>query len=1279
MREPAPKATRNFAGPLSVGWRVASPVGFLAEYAAIGALPGILAEPQRGDERLRGAAGQCVLYSTSDRKRDGAGPHASRVSGLLAELLRRGTMPLSTLRVEAAALESNGLLDWMMELDEEKGDNRKQLGWVARDDVRIVLDPILAALSRRSRFALEPTVGFDPHAFEHGGGFVRDRVGSAFEQRFLEEWVPQALGPSAGHWFTPQAPLDRLLESAGRNDAGGGARRVDFLFSHPHGRPFVVELDGNEHEAAVLVDDDRDKALADIGLEVVRVGNEEVQAAAGPGLARIHELYSKAVESADGGSGGAFDDAFAEVVLDCVDSARVQFAVTRAVKYGWLVGGREWRIELTGGGRAAVAGVFDALDMLAALDRLYGGPGEQAAPRLCCIVGDTEKDIVWPCGPDAGSGDTMDEGGANSRPEPATASPPDGASEPPQCLTIAVDRYAGPFHDLGRHRGADFVIRPVCLPVALASDHEGTPDRQPIAAETCEEAEPALRVLLRHVFRKNDFLEGQAVSVFNALKGKDTVVLLPTGGGKSIIYQLAGLLLPGVTLVVDPIIALMEDQVRGLREYGIDRAAQLSSSLDEWRQEQVLDRFVRGEYLFLLITPERLQSPRFREALKEVTETSQIGLAVVDEAHCVSEWGHDFRPAYLSMAGNLRRLGEDDSDVPPPILALTGTASRAVLRDMLLALAIDRRRSDAIVRPETFDRKELRYEIRRAEVGKTAPSLRGLLRRLPTDWNWPKAEFFSPRGRDTQSGIIFVPHVNGQFGLRRVEAMVRGTVGAEVESYSGKAPKDFEGDWDRRKRQNAEAFKSNEVPVLVATKAFGMGIDKPNVRFTVHYGMAQSLESFYQEAGRAGRDGERAHCKVIYAEYDRRRSDRLLDPDVGLEEIRKRYSAVGGDWGSKDDVTNALFFHVRAFPGADEEMRSARRTLEEIGDFSARRTVQFPFGGRREEKEKALYRLARLGVLRDYEVEYGRRSFRVEIEPFDLERSKEALVSYVQATLPARAPGVARGLEGVEGSDRSCIVALLGVLIDFTYEQIERSRRRAIQESMLLARNAGSDGEIRRRLLDYLSEGFGAERIEELLDEREIHLSTWLDLVDKVETAIDAGELRGMCIRFLESYPDHPGLLLVRAIAEAMCSDHDEAVSAAGIASAFRVGFETYELSTSVLGETIDRLFAMTGVPVAKGDSAAAPAAKAPTLGPPATRALLSLGDESRFRWAAERTLDVAPHSPDKRVRDDVRVWRMGRLTRQLDAVVARTLNRWTLRGGHPPTDGERDGWHAGD
>ena len=812
---------------LPVEWTENAPrrPGFAAEYVSIGSLPGILHRHLAKAIRLRKVLCQTLVLSNSSRSLEGT-TDARFTSSLLIKVLRRGRTPLATLGVERAAIKAGTLTDQVAEL----GEDSPEVGWNGEklnDALSIKADMILAQALRKRVFTLDPS-------FDGTPGDTDALVDSDAEAVFLKGWVPEALGPEGGHWFTPQAPLDTLLEAAGLGD-GSGARRCDFLFCHPATtQPFTVELDGPEHDPAA--DRVRDKELRDVGIDVVRVTNDEVMRGHGPALDLIQERCRTALE--------AFPPAGhsepAALAIECAKASKVQFALARAVEYGWLTGGAEWRVTVTGAGAAAAGGVTDALDMIAALDALYG---TRTAPRTCTIhVGDNPP-VTWP--PDAAD---RSEGG-----EPAA--PANACDE----LRIAVEFDSSPFDAIDGTGEPDFIIRPSFIPPPMATRQSYDRNRRPAVAETYADARPALTLFLRNIFRKRDFRPFQGEAILNTLKQNDSVVLLPTGGGKSIIYQLSGLLQPGVTLVIDPINALIDDQVHGLREYGVDLVIGITGDLDRRHREHLLQRMERDQFLFVLHSPERLQSPRFRAALTSLAESSVVNLAVIDEAHCVSEWGHDFRPSYLNIGKTLRNIGAGSvADGGPRLLALTGTASRAVLRDMLNDLDIDQGRPDAVVRPDSFDRPELEFQIRRTSPREDAPSvLRGTMNGLPRKLNGRESDFFRPNRAKTAAGIVFVPNATGKpYGVRATQRTVQKAIGAPVTVYSGRDPDDGaperSDEWPRTKKENAAAFKNNEIAVLVATNAFGMGIDKPNIRYTVHFGMPMSLEGLYQEAGRAG-------------------------------------------------------------------------------------------------------------------------------------------------------------------------------------------------------------------------------------------------------------------------------------------------------------------------------------------------------------------------------------------------------------------------------------------
>ena len=332
-----------------------------------------------------------------------------------------------------------------------------------------------------------------------------------------------------------------------------------------------------------------------------------------------------------------------------------------------------------------------------------------------------------------------------------------------------------------------------------------------------------LEVLSRY-FGYTQFRGAQEELIDAVLSGRDVLGVMPTGGGKSLCYQIPALLLPGITLVISPLISLMQDQVPALKSVGVP-AAYLNSSLSLEQQSLVLRNLRQGRYKILYAAPERLLGEGFLAMAREVP----ISLVAVDEAHCISQWGQDFRPSYLKIPEFLQTLPQR-----PVVSAYTATATPTVRRDIQKCLNL----RNPLVKVTGFDRPNLRFEVR------TPDSKRGTLLTLLALRKDKSGIVYCSTRKEVDSVCSFL--LDKHFAAARYHA----------------------GLPDELRRKNQEDFLYDRKTVMVATNAFGMGIDKSNVSYVIHYNMPQSMESYYQEAGRAGRDGEPAECILLFGKRD---------------------------------------------------------------------------------------------------------------------------------------------------------------------------------------------------------------------------------------------------------------------------------------------------------------------------------------------------------------------------------------------------------------------------
>ena len=526
-----------------------------------------------------------------------------------------------------------------------------------------------------------------------------------------------------------------------------------------------------------------------------------------------------------------------------------------------------------------------------------------------------------------------------------------------------------------------------------------------------------LEELLKYIFGKKQFREVQFSAIKNVLEGLSSLVLLPTGFGKSMIYQLASFILPGVTIIISPTVALIKNQQENLEANSITRAVGLSGEDSPLSRDLKYSDISKGDTFIILCSPERLLSPDFTDAMKQAVSNIGISLNTIDEAHCISEWGQEFRTAYLGIGDRLASL----SNNKVPLLAVTGTASLKVRQDIVFNCNL---KENNVLQAQDYRRPELEFQVLNNDKpnDKTNKLKYFFDNSLVGFLSDNLLKIFENKINETDNNLIliFVPYKNDLIFLRReLNAFFKNkNIDVDIGMMWGTRPirkKQFEKagvgeDQKAYKKISVDDFKAGRKKVMIATKAFGMGIDIPNIRSVVHYGIPSSLMSWYQEAGRGGRDQEKSLCYTIYTE----------EHGIIPEELFTDYdSSVVEDVGQKigkSDIWTHLSFYYNSFPGIYEELLYLIDFLRKLNEehkynpYVQNQNATLPFFGEVSEWkisgdkgymseddeiqaendvleaetynsfiDKTIYRLMICGILKTWHKDYSKKQYILEL------------------------------------------------------------------------------------------------------------------------------------------------------------------------------------------------------------------------------------------------------------------------------------------------------------
>lgn len=656
--------------------------------------------------------------------------------------------------------------------------------------------------------------------------------------------------------------------------------------------------------------------------------------------------------------------------------------------------------------------------------------------------------------------------------------------------------------------------------------------------------EEALVFFLKNLFGFDFFQSGQMATIKNALQGNDTVGLLPTGAGKSLIYQYVGLLQPCLHFVVTPIKSLMKDQRDNLDKKLIANSNYINSNQNADEKEKVQVEFGAGKYQFVWISPERFQTVKFRNQLEQIASDTVIGYAVIDEVHCLSEWGHDFRTSYLNLAKTIRRFCEKSK-----VLGLTATASEFVLKDIMTEFSIAK---ENVITLPSFTRPELNFKII-VDEGKAKYSKVQNIKKLISKINKENTEMLSDRG--VGCGIVFTIFVNnGDLGCFKLSQTLQNTIGEEVRWYAGQRPKYSklkDDEFQEYKDSLQDDFQNDDFKWLVATKAFGMGIDKSNIRYTVHFGIPGSLEALYQEAGRAGRDRQEATCYVVLSKEDfgERYLEEVFNESISVAEIKEIMEEV--KYEGRDVFNNLLLWSSSA-----EDIENETERIQKIFDICAEPNSEKLVEAEKlkltkQKLEKAIYKMSLMGVVSDWTIENWnakRAKLQVRFQDYDEQWMKNHLIRYInkydkefdQDALNSLLSDLLKNTQ----KNGSMVNGLIRALLTWQDKEIFYKRRESIKTVYDQCIKNQDDPDALKEYIEAYFRFDDSTFVFSAIAENPKDYRHWFVALSTLKSeTLKVHELQKMKAslrRYLESYQNNIGLNMINGLISLMADDFDD-------------------------------------------------------------------------------------------------------------------------------------------